>query len=91
MQVTREWLNGSSKIYAVQVTADDGKRFDVILDRGWIQWADLEVWEEPAKYGLSRYTCPGHGKSGVCQYGAHDEVRFADTAWLAARGYPVKV
>ena len=91
MQVTREWLNGNSKIYAVQVTASDGKRFDVVLDRGWVQWADLEVWERPAQYGLHRYTCPGHGKSGVCQYGAHDEIRFTDTGWLAALGYPVKV
>ena len=89
MRVTREWLNGASKIYAVQITAGDGKRFDVNLDRGWISWADLEVWEEPKKYGLIRYTCPGHGKSGVCQYGAHDEVRFALTGWLAERGYPV--
>ena len=89
MQVTREWLNGHRKIYAVQVTAGDGKRFDVNLDRGWISWADLEVWEEPAKYGLVRWYCPGHGKSRVCPYGAHDETRFAGIAWLASQGYPV--
>ena len=91
MQVTREWLNGNGEIYAVQVTGGDGKRFDVILDRGWIQWADHEVWGEPGKYGLHPYNCPGHGKSSVCQYGAHDELRFADTGWLASQGYPVKI
>ena len=90
MQVTREWLDGNRKIYAVQVAADDGKRFDVVLNRGWIQWANLEVWAQPEKYGLHCYYCPGHGKSGVCQYGAHDEIRFTDTGWLARQGYPVR-
>ena len=53
MQITREWLNGNRKIYAVQIAADGGKRFDVDLRRGWISWADYPpyVGRQPEKYG----------------------------------------
>jgi hypothetical protein len=90
VEVTREWKTSGGSIYALQLTATDGKRFTVNLGRAWISWADLEVWEDPAKYGLTRYYCPGHN-GHVCYYGACDEIRFADTDWLERQGYHVGI
>ena len=90
LDVTKEYADGSGQVRTVEITAGDGKRFHVVLTRGWIQWADLEVWDEPAKYGLTRYTCPGHN-GHVCYYGMCDEIRFGEPAWLARQGYPVGI
>ena len=87
MQVTREWRTATGRF-----TRSRSRPTTAAVRRGAPPRLDLrgrEVWEQPAKYGLTRDTCPGHGKSRVCQYGAHDEIRFADTAWLAANSYTV--
>jgi len=60
------------------VTArNNGGEFTVNFTRGWVSWAEPDVWAFPERFGLTRYTCPGHN-GHVCYYGACDEIRIAD-------------
>jgi hypothetical protein len=85
--VTRVWRDGADWQHAVSITTAGG-RYHARIGDGAVTWADAHVWADPAGYGLERVTCPGHGGSDVCQYGACDYIRPAglDLAGLAA-GY----
>ena len=83
--VTRVWRPGLPWQHAVSITTGDGSYHARISD-GAVSWADLHVWADPGAYGLERVTCPGHGGTGICEYGACDYIRPAglDLAAMAA-------
>ena len=81
--VTRVWHNSAGEVYAVNVEPAAGEGYTAALARGQVSWATPDVWAYPQRFGLTRYTCPGHG-GHVCYYGMCDEIRVADLAWLRA-------
>jgi hypothetical protein len=81
--ITRVWRNSDGTARAADVTSPAGGRYTAVLDRGWIQWAEVDVWADPAAHGLTRFTCPGHNGQ-VCFYGMCDEIRVADLEGLRA-------
>jgi len=81
--ITRVWRNSDGTARAVDVTSAEGGKFTANLDRGWISWAEPDVWGDPGAHGLYRFTCPGHNGQ-VCFYGVCDEIRVTDLEGLRA-------
>ena len=77
MKVITVYRAGNARQDAVKAESDAGGQFTANLDRGWISWAEPDVWERPEAHGLYRYYCPGHN-GHVCYYGACDEIRVRD-------------
>jgi len=75
-EVVREYRRADGSLSAAELEAPDGARFTVSPPRGSVSWADPQVWARPEAYGLEQFFCPGHGGTGVCPYGAHDEIRY---------------
>jgi hypothetical protein len=76
--VTFWFTNGAGERYAAEITYPDGARCHLRLASRALSWADRQVWDNSnrRRYQLTDYYCPGHGPSGICEYGAHDEIRY---------------
>lgn len=75
-EVVKTYRSGSGAVDAVTLRAADGAEFTVRLSRRQVSGADERVWAHPERYGIDRWYCPGHGPSGICPYGMHDENRY---------------
>lgn len=81
-QVTEVYRRANGTVSALEIAAPDGARFLIdTVNRGlsWrLRWGSREpdVWANPERYGFLRWFCPGHGRTGICQYGEHDEIRY---------------
>ena len=81
--ITRVWRDSDGTIRAVDLTSAAGGKFTANVNRGWISWAEPDVWAFPEQHGLYRFTCPGHNGQ-VCFYGMCDEIRVAGLEGLRA-------
>jgi hypothetical protein len=72
----RQYRNRAGVVYAVALRLEGGQGITVNPATRAVSAADPEVWAAPEKFGLVRWFCPGH-LGAPCQYGMHDEVRYA--------------